>query len=194
MPDNLSTSFSLAEAPFDKSSADLILRSSDGTDFRVRRGVLAEASSIFEDMFTLPQPIPDKNAINGDDISQDPIVFLSEPSRTLDYLLRFCYPIPNPTLPTIDDVFSVLEAAHKYMMDDVVTEVRRQFCWHGERDPLRMYALACARGWPEEMRIAARASLTIPLSYVHDVEELEKISAGAYLRLQTYHRECSTLR
>ncbi|EMD39269.1 hypothetical protein CERSUDRAFT_122690 [Gelatoporia subvermispora B] len=41
--------------PFTKSSADVIIRSSDGVDFRVHRIVLAEASPVFEGMFSLPQ-------------------------------------------------------------------------------------------------------------------------------------------
>ena len=45
-----------AQPPFDKLSADVILRSSDRVDFRVHRTILVEASPVFSDMFSLPQP------------------------------------------------------------------------------------------------------------------------------------------
>lgn len=34
--------------------ADVILRSSDSVDFRVRKAILSEVSTFFKDMFTLP--------------------------------------------------------------------------------------------------------------------------------------------
>ena len=42
-------------APFDKAkNADVILRSSEPLDFRARKGILAEASSKFDDISSLP--------------------------------------------------------------------------------------------------------------------------------------------
>lgn len=47
--------------PLDSSHADVILQSSDGMKFRVRKAILAEAFSVFQSMFSLPtakQPHP----------------------------------------------------------------------------------------------------------------------------------------
>ena len=44
------------EHPFNKPTADVILRSSDDVDFRVHKVILAEASPVFEGMFSIPQP------------------------------------------------------------------------------------------------------------------------------------------
>ena len=180
----------MAEAPFDTPNADLVLRSSDDVSFGVQRAILAEASPIFEDMLSIPQPppvrTPDPASPTG-----PPVVDLTETSRALDHLLRFCYPVDNPDLPTAEDVFGVLEAAKKYMMGAVVRAVHaRWFAAHAEREPMRMYVGACRRGWEDEMRLAARASLARPFVDFRDVRELEEVSAGSYLRLQAYHRAC----
>ncbi len=170
---------------FNKASADVVLRTCDNVDFRVRKAILSEASVVFEDMWTIPQP----PAQNGPD-DEAPVVSVSENERTLHYLLRFCYPMDNPSLKTVEDTFAVMEAARKYMMDHVLREVQEQFLHYAEREPLRTYAIACNRGLEEEMRIAARMSLLEPLADSHEMEELERITAGAYLRLSAYHRAC----
>lgn len=54
-----------ADPPFDKASADCILRSADQAhvDFRVYRLVLSLASSVFESMFSLPDSnIPSRSS------------------------------------------------------------------------------------------------------------------------------------
>lgn len=174
----------VAGPPFNKATADIILRSADGVDFHVRRSILAESSPVFEDMLSIPQP-----PATSSDAASPPVVTLTETARTLDALLRFCYPVDDPELGTADDALRVLDAARKYMMDHALRGAQRHFAVHAQREPLRMYALACARGWSDEMRVAARASLAAPLD-VRAVPELDAISAGAYLRLQAYHRAC----
>ncbi|PSS17145.1 hypothetical protein PHLCEN_2v3216 [Hermanssonia centrifuga] len=174
-----------ATFPFNKANSDVVLRTCDNVDLRVRKAILSEASVVFEDMWTLPQPPAQTGPDDG-----VPVVSVSENERTLHYLLRFCYPMENPNLKTVEDVFAVMEAARKYMMDHVLIEVKRQFLHYAEREPLRTYAIACNRGLEEEMRIAAKASLLEPLADSHEMEELERITAGAYLRLSAYHRAC----
>lgn len=191
MPQPAAVAYRPAAPPFNKPTADLVLRSSDNVDFRVRRAILAEASPIFDDMLSLPQPPVRTPDASSSSATEPPIVVLTESSRTLDHLLRFCYPIDNPELSTVEDVFAVLEASKKYLMDYVVREVHRgQFARHAMREPVRMYAIACRRGWGDEMRMTARASLAQPLADGNDLRELDQISAGAFIRLQAYHRAC----
>ncbi|KAI5992385.1 hypothetical protein F5J12DRAFT_897285 [Pisolithus orientalis] len=51
----------VALPPFDHEKADVILRSSDGADFRVFRLFLSLASPFFETLFDLPQPSEETN-------------------------------------------------------------------------------------------------------------------------------------
>ncbi|KAI6023597.1 hypothetical protein PISMIDRAFT_18795 [Pisolithus microcarpus 441] len=68
--------------PFDHAKADVILRSSDGVDFRVFELFLSLASPFFETLFDLPQP---SQAANADTEIEDglPVFPVSEGSKTL---------------------------------------------------------------------------------------------------------------
>ncbi|KAH9912576.1 uncharacterized protein B0H18DRAFT_242039 [Fomitopsis serialis] len=79
-----------APFPFDSPHADVILQSCDGVNFRVRKAILAEASPVFDSMFTLPSG---QSAEANDNNSQDlPIVPVTEDSTALTGLLHLCYP------------------------------------------------------------------------------------------------------
>lgn len=185
-----------APAPFNKPSADLILRTVDHIDFRVRRAILLEASSFFEDMFSLPSASGEIQENEGRvDLkykeSVVPVVPVAETSRTLENLLRFCYPVANPKLRSAIEVCTTLEAARKYLMDQVMEDIREQFASCAEREPFVLYALSTQHKWKVEMRVAAKASLSQPFTLGTLVPQMEFISAGDYVRLQVYHKACA---
>lgn len=183
-----------AAPPFNKRSADVILRSSDHVDFRVRQSILAEASPIFESMFSLPQ-IPENRKRKERDEAEYrdgiQVVGTSEGSRVLDALLRFCYPVEDPLLPTLKVTCEVLEAARKYDMAYVVAQTKKQFLSRAAQQPLQAYIVAVTRGWVEEMREAARCTLRREMRWDSYIPEMELISAGAWFRLRAYHSACS---
>ncbi|OCH85819.1 hypothetical protein OBBRIDRAFT_739184, partial [Obba rivulosa] len=175
-------------APFDSLDADIIVRSSDKVDFPVRKCFLAAASAVFEAMLSLPQP-ENTSAPNG-----LPVVELVEDSRTLDIILRLSYPI-DTVLPAdfIDHARSVLETTHKYAFDGVLERIKRRLHTSRilEREPLRMYTIACSLGMEDIARSAARQTLRCdPFDFPH-VPELRHITAAPYSRLLQYHRACS---
>lgn len=75
------------------SEADVILRSSDGVDFRVRKAVLSEASTFFREMFTLPQGNASSNDIGEEEPAVDelPVVPVAEDQDILHVFLRYVY-------------------------------------------------------------------------------------------------------
>lgn len=176
-----------ATYPFNKAAADAILRSSDNVDFWVRRSILAEASCIFEDMLSIPQPPP--GALDDDDTKDGlPVIRLSETHQTLDKLLRLCYPIDDPEFSTLDDVRPVLEAAMKYMMEEATSLLRARLVKLGHSQPLRAFAIACALDLTQE------AESLVPLAYTAHcafVDELKDISAGVYYRVSHYMAKCT---
>lgn len=183
-------------APFNKQSADIILRSADGVDFRARKGVLIEASAFFEDMISLPQPTTDARSESTTTNLQEycdgiPVLPVAEASTIVENLLRFCYPVANPQMKTAAEICGVLEASRKYLMDDVEKDIVMQFNSHANRDPLVMYALGAQHKWKQEMKTAAKASLWTPFPLGTFVPQMELISAGDYVRLQGYHKACS---
>ncbi|KAI0730779.1 hypothetical protein C8Q76DRAFT_598947, partial [Earliella scabrosa] len=103
--------------PFTKPTADVILRSVDKIEFRVHKLILSEASPVFEGMWSLPQP---SGSRPSDDSTALSVVDLPETGRTLNHLLRICYPFADPVLDSIDDIARVVETATKYEMKGAI--------------------------------------------------------------------------
>ncbi|KAG6330410.1 hypothetical protein ID866_8679, partial [Astraeus odoratus] len=93
---------SSASPPFGHPKADAILRSSDNVDFRVFQLFLSLASPFFETLFDLPQPSEETSA-DTETIDGLPVIPMSEDSKTLDALLRFCYPCTLAEDPALHD-------------------------------------------------------------------------------------------
>jgi BTB/POZ domain len=194
---------SIAEAPFDDTAADIVLRSCDGVDFCVYKIVLALASPFFKDMFSLPVT----TAMEQTDCKSPPVIDLSEHSQTVDRLLRLCYPISDPVITELTGVDDALEAAIKYQMEEatsILTALLRTFA---PAEPLEVYVIACrlqlepeakeaARRWRDKCptacaRISGRSNLpewtntSVGASFV---PEMAKISAGSLFRLLHFVR------
>jgi BTB/POZ domain len=73
---------------FDVPDANLIIRSSDLVNFRVHKPVLAIASPVLKDLFSLPQP-SDSETVDG-----LPVIQLSEDSELLNCLVSMLYHLP----------------------------------------------------------------------------------------------------
>ncbi|KAL6300858.1 hypothetical protein BKA93DRAFT_500522 [Sparassis latifolia] len=174
-----------ASFPFNKATADVVLRSSDSVDFRVRRGILCEASQFFDDMFSLPQP-EDSMGRSGSDAAAIPTITVAENAKTLDHLLRLCYPINDPVLDQVDDVRHVLEAAIKYEMSEAIKLMGKALLDFTATDALRVWAIACHYRQEGIAKSAAQATLGQSIEAIY-VKELEEIKAGVYHRLLQYH-------
>ncbi|KAI0954677.1 hypothetical protein AcW1_006488 [Taiwanofungus camphoratus] len=115
--------------PFTKPNADIVLRSSDGIDFRVHKLILSEASPVFEGMFALPQLAASSRDSESNTAHADcdglPVVAVTEKGKTLENLLRICYPMADPVLDAVEEE-EVLKAAQKYEIEAAVTLMRKQ--------------------------------------------------------------------
>ncbi|KDQ62847.1 hypothetical protein JAAARDRAFT_146605 [Jaapia argillacea MUCL 33604] len=181
---------------FNSPRADVILRSSDNVDFHTFRIILSEASPFFDSMFTIPQPLSEPN----DDVGHKnglPIIPVSEKSKTIEAVLRFCHPISDPKLDQLDDLQELLTAATKYELSFIATSLRRQVVPFLEEHPLRVYAIAYIHEWEAEARLAARATLRKPSSellpaYASQTipPEFQVLPAVALIRLRRYHQAC----
>ncbi|KAI0675746.1 hypothetical protein C8Q78DRAFT_346446 [Trametes maxima] len=183
--------------PFNNSNADLILCTSDEVAFHVWRCILAEASPVFSDMFSLADrssidPLrapPDGDA--APPAPTTPSLNIPESSTTLDTLLRLCYPTPRPPHMSLDSIKPVLHAAHKYQMDSVLDILKLRLGELTEDAPLRVYALAIQYDLADTARLAARKFLVRPWNPEDNVPELYDINAGAYQHLLAYRKRCS---
>lgn len=111
-----------ASAPFDKASnipsldnylpaSDIVARSCDGVDFHVHKTILGRASHTLAALLSGEGSVSELAATSGE------VVPFAEDARTLDALFRLCYPVANPVLATARDVFNVMEASKKYMVE-----------------------------------------------------------------------------
>ncbi|KAH9927007.1 uncharacterized protein B0H18DRAFT_854239, partial [Fomitopsis serialis] len=174
-----------APAPFNSPRSDIILRSRDRVDYRVRSSILAEASSVFEDMFDIAREAPVEQCPRRDGI---PVVPVTETSEVVDLLLRLCYPVTTPVFTSLSQVRDVLTAVDKYLMEGLTEMMKRQltdFTLDGAH-PLLVYITAYAYHFEDVARVAAQRTIGQPLQDVY-FTELEDLTAGAYHRLLQFH-------
>ncbi|KAI0820777.1 hypothetical protein BC628DRAFT_822690 [Trametes gibbosa] len=176
-----------ASYPFNKPSADVVLRTGDKVDFQVRKAILEEASPMFTAMFSLPQPT--HGPIVEPQDSAPAVIPVAESSTVLDALLRMCYPVAAPKFSTLAEVVLVLSAANKYQMYDIVAALTELWAVLAEDRPLQAYALAIIHNLEDAASSAAKIYLhhTLPGPYFDD---LENITGAAYHRLIQYREEC----
>ena len=88
---------------------------------------IAFASPIFKDIFALPQASKGKGVGEDEMKHHLPIIQMTESSRTIENLLKLCYPTFTSKLPELnimEDVIALWEAADKYEIEDVMKYAR----------------------------------------------------------------------
>ena len=169
-------------SPFDDEDADLVLRSSDGVDFWVYKTILAKASPVFKDMFTLPEAHTERQ-----------IVKLDGDAGTLEPLLRLVCPVQRPKFASLRQLRPVLAAAEKYTMPFVATGLVDTLRTFIESDPLDVYAIAYSYQMRDVVVVAARQLLKDPrlASPRSPPPEFDTIPARALHEISEYLRRCA---
>lgn len=187
----------IADAPFNKLHADIILRTSDNVDFHIWKGILIEASPVFADMFALgargeKKPVLDPESPTNDKPTGEEhtiVIHILERSDVLDLLLRMCYPPPRATFPTLDVLKPVLAAAYKYQMDAVLEVLKIELLTHAPTSPIRVYIIAQHYDMTDTAQAALRHSLAHPADEY--APELKGYCAASYHRLLAYRKQCT---
>lgn len=185
------TSTKIADAPFDDLAGDIILRSSGEkpVDFHTYKLFLIHASSVFKNMFSLPE---------NDATIQNPgppVVNMHENADDLRTLLTWCHPAIVPERPTtIERFYCFYVIADKYMLDSVKVWLRKCLADLVTDWPVGVYVLARHLGWQEEAKLAAKASLSRELyQLVAESHIALRDMPGRFLQdLLQYHHRCST--
>lgn len=160
--------------------ADVILRASGGKELHVHKLVLSLASSVFRDMFSVPQPPPT-------DSSQLPIIDVSDPPEALELFLQTIYPTRNPLMDDVKKLASVLHLVDKYDARDVL-DVHKDYLpsTFGDLPPIQIYAILCACGREEEAGAAARRVSFASLQTLDSNPLLQLITTTQYQRLLSF--------
>ncbi|KAI0760856.1 hypothetical protein BC629DRAFT_1547353 [Irpex lacteus] len=186
-----------ADAPFDHKTGDIILRSSDNIHFRLHKGVLVNASPIFDDLFANAQPSSSAGLKTGDEeVDGFPVIVMEEKSQVLDCLLRLYHePFvlqPMKTDNLVEDICHLILAARKFFMNYAMTKAEELFADICKQKTfvVTAYAVACRKNMRQEVRTAAKASLYHTLDFLPN-EALDHISASDIYRLHRYRKKCS---
>ncbi|TFY83882.1 hypothetical protein EWM64_g136 [Hericium alpestre] len=175
--------------PFDDTNADIVLRSCDQVNFFVYKNILLIASSVFKDMFSLPQPTvaPDSSPVKSEPISQ-PITEVAEDAKTLDFILRCVYPVEEPELQQ-SDIYLVLEAGRKYDIKGAVKAAEAAMLALMDKNALAAFALAVQFQMEHICAIGARRLLKQELMEIRSSSssEVSYISARPIRKLLQYH-------
>lgn len=176
-----------APHPFDNPSADVVIRSCDLVEFRVRSHILIEASPGLRTMLAHPPP-PQQPWLRKQ--TSSPVLELPEDGQTIETLLRICYPIVHPeSYASPGEVESALRAAMKYEME-LPTKVLADYVESTivPDSPPQAWAIACRLGLEDFARHAAQESLRSPYIDFTGLGSMEGITAGQYYRLMEYRR------
>jgi len=173
---------------FDGHDADVILRtplqqgSDKSKDFRVHKVILSIASTLFHDMFSLPQPTAGDATL--------PVVPVTESAEVFEIFLRFIYPVEPPTITSLQLVDDLFQLAEKYMANSVHAKLRQILMSSPaflNDDPIWVYALAC------RTNLDTMAELAIPFTFkidpIRDIPQthLRMMTAETYNRLLMAH-------
>jgi hypothetical protein len=180
---------SLPPEDFNMRNTDVILRSSDGANFRAHRLFLTTASPFFSDLFLLPQPDEDET------IDGAHVICLPEDKEVLHSLITMLYPIPSVLPNSYNKVLDLLIASQKYDMAAVQSSIRAEV---GRKSyPLltgaavfHTYAIASSKGLTPEMENAARLSLDHPMTFESIGDELRLFNGWALRDLSSFRKRC----
>jgi len=169
---------------FNAADADLVLRSSDGTEFRVFKRILSEGSTFFQTMFTLPTDAPSNT-------NDPPTVDLAEKSDLVSTLLAFLYPIPDPPVRTLSELNDLLAVANKYDMLGVLHTLRKLLVSDefAIRDPFSAYTIAVRHQLTEEIKITAARTFSVSLLDMPVTNDHRYITAFEFFQLIKLHRK-----
>jgi len=179
---------------FTTHDGDVILRAGAGSDskhdFRVHKFILSLASSVFKDMFTLPQP-SNQNENEHPDI---PVVDIPDSPEVVDTILRYIYPgVELPKLTKISILSALFSAADKYNIPSICPVLKESLKTFLPRDPFGAYIIACRFGLLEEAKEATRVSNSQSMSnrdYDEAVQHISSSDLYRYVRfIQTRERK-----
>ena len=178
-------------APFDDEDADIIFRSSDDVDFRVYRVVLAKASPVFRTMLQLPQPSSTSTAPSVQD--EPHVITLTEDAKTLENVLRLCYPVEHPSITSVDDIRDILEATRKYELTSVSANLRLHMKQILPKEPLRIYAIAYMFEMEDVAKDAATFLLDDPQFHIppSPPPEFSALPGLALYAVHMYRQNCA---
>ncbi|KAG8961414.1 hypothetical protein FRC00_012312 [Tulasnella sp. 408] len=164
MTDSTPAAQFIVSPPFDSESfGDCILRTPDGTKFKVVKAILYLGSTVFRDMFDMPPA----TGVSTEE-AKLPIIPVGEDPETMQTLLQMLYPIEPPTIKSLSLAKKLIPACDKYFVNTTKVQIHLQRILSSSRslkeDPLACYTLSWSLGLGEEAVAASRHLHHVDLS------------------------------
>lgn len=175
-----------------------MLRSLQGTLYRVHSFTLRATSGLFATMFSLPQPrkliswLPEGDSrVLGKQTIQADILDVYEDDFPLEHLLRLMSGLPTTKVDSLADFEKVVRIAEKWDTSGPLSIIRhslnsKQFL---EQDALRCYSIAKHFGWGAEAKAASTHTLVLDLCDPIHTPIMELMSSKDLLVLLELHRK-----
>lgn len=157
---------------------DVILKSSDGTNFCVDSVVLSRASPVLRHMF----------AQCSKQDGEKPIIAMAESADVLVFILRGIYPVATaPEIISDKHGQAVMTAFEKF--DITSHAIHNAFKAHlASLEPLRAWALAVRFGWSEDVKAAGKRFMVAKDEVIRDWEELKHVGGYELAKLISLRR------
>ncbi|KAF9524560.1 hypothetical protein CPB83DRAFT_606492 [Crepidotus variabilis] len=173
--------------------ANVVLRSLEGTLYRMHSFTLRTTSGFFDTMFSLPQPktsAPARTTQQDSDRGDD-VLDVYESDFPMERLLSLMSGLPIPKWESLDEIERVLNLAEKWDTPGPLASLRSALSSQPflQAKPLRCYVLATHFGWTNEAKLASKYTLSLDLyDPIHD-DQLEQLSSKDLLPLLNLHRK-----
>ncbi|THU88567.1 hypothetical protein K435DRAFT_830530 [Dendrothele bispora CBS 962.96] len=168
---------------FDSEEGDIILRSSEGTLYRVPSFVLRTTCGFFGSMPSLT------SRSSSGSKSDTSLIPTEHPDDILSIFLLLISGLEIPIWSSFDDVCSLLQLCKSWEAPGPISIIRSSITSpFFLSDPLRLYATATHFGWEEEAKIASTHTLKLNLHDEHWEKTLSSLGVGSLLRLLRLHR------
>ncbi|KAK7692549.1 hypothetical protein QCA50_004179 [Cerrena zonata] len=175
--------------PFQFDDADVIIRARLGdvdVDFPAHKLILSHASSMFNDMFSIPCSHTTSEEGN-------PTIEVAEDAQTIHDILSWIYSygdnVPFDDFPTLH---RLVLGMRKYSMPNLRVILAETLRAKAVEDPLRVFAIACHAELPRIAQIVATHVLKWEFVAIgtSNIPEFNQLRARTMCKLLRYHQEC----
>ena len=181
---------------FSYPDGDVVLRSIEGTLYRLHSYTLRRSSGLFDTMFSLPQPKTCRLSHNhhystsGDARLYPDILDVYEADFPMEEVLKLIYGILTPLRSSFYEIEVILSLAEKWDTKGPIASLRSAFSSPQFIDqcPIRCYALSRHYGWDYEARLASTRTLSLNLCDPNHACSLDQLSSKDLAPLLNLHR------
>lgn len=168
--------------PITFADGDMVLRSSEGVEFRIDSVILRRASHVFSSMLDLPQKHADQSATP---------IELPETTKILDEILRALYSDSDPSaIESEADAIDILRALEKYGISSWPLETKAAQVIGAIQPSVRAWAVALQCGSNQARELAVRRFIAdTTTGQEGDIEELKAVDAWRLVHLLQVKRQ-----